>query len=82
LVRKEKLFSSVAAARRLINTIEKHAPEQGEYLAISPLKQANFRPDVVLFIGTPETISRIIFRNAFKTGDIEVWHGEPHTGRL
>jgi uncharacterized protein (DUF169 family) len=77
LVRKEKLFQSKEAARTLIDSLEKRAPKQGKYLAFSPLGKAVFTPDVVLFIGTPETVSRILFLNAFETGDIEALHGEP-----
>jgi len=77
LVRKEKLFRSKAAARRLIDLAKKRAPEQGKYLAFSPLEKASFAPDVVLFAGIPAQISRIIFLNAFETGEIEAVHGEP-----
>lgn len=77
LVRSEKLFGSTAAARRLIDSAKKHAARQGRHLAFSPLEKASFPPDVVLFIGTPAQISRIIFLDAFETGDIEALHGEP-----
>jgi uncharacterized protein (DUF169 family) len=77
LVRKEKLFRSRDSARRLLNSIEKHAPDKGSFLAFSPLEEAHFIPDVVLFVGTPELISRIIFLNAFEDGDMETIHGEP-----
>jgi uncharacterized protein (DUF169 family) len=77
LVHKEKLFSSKAAALRLLDSIKRHAPNQGSYLAFSPLEKATFFPDVVLFIGTPAQLSRIIFLDAFETGEIDTIHGEP-----
>ncbi len=77
LVRKEKIFGSKAAARRLLDSARKQTPEQGNYIAVSPLGRASFTPDVVLFIGTPSQISRIIFLNAFETGEMNVVHGEP-----
>lgn len=68
---------SKAAARRLIDLAKKRAPEQGKYLAFSPLEKASFAPDIVLFVGIPAQISRIIFLDAFETGEIEAVHGEP-----
>jgi len=41
------------------------------------LEKAVFVPDVVLFVGTPLQISRIIFLDAFETGEIDTVHGEP-----
>ena len=77
LVRKEKLFRSKAAARKLLDLAKERAPEQGQYLSFSPLETASFTPDVVLFVGVPAQISRIIFLNAFETGEIDAVHGEP-----
>jgi uncharacterized protein (DUF169 family) len=77
LVHREKLFGSRKAARKLINSGEQQAPKQGMYLAFSPLEKASFTPDVVLFVGKPAQISRIIFLDAFETGDIGVVHSEP-----
>jgi uncharacterized protein (DUF169 family) len=77
LVRKEKLFKSKAAANKLIDLAKKRAPEQGTYLAFSPLEKANFTPDVVMFVGIPSQISRVIFLDAFETGEIDAVHGEP-----
>jgi len=77
LVRKEKIFKSKAAARKLLDTVRNLAPKQGKYLAFSPLERASFVPGVVLFIGIPSQISRIIFLNAFETGEMNVVHGEP-----
>jgi uncharacterized protein (DUF169 family) len=77
LVRREKIFGTKAAADELIGSAIKKAPNQGKYLAFSPLEKASFTPDVVLFIGTPVQVSRIIFLNAFETGLIDTLHGEP-----
>lgn len=77
LVRKEKLFRSKAAARNLIDLARIRATKHGNYLAFSPLEKAAFTPDVVLFVGTPAQISRIIFLNAFENGEIDAVHGEP-----
>ena len=77
LVRKERLFGSKGAARKLLDAAKIRAPQQGAYLAFSPLERASFTPNVVMFIGTPAQISRIIFLNAFDTGEVEAIHGEP-----
>ncbi len=45
-------------------------------MAFSPLEKASFPPDVVLFVGVPAQISRVIFLNAFKMGEIETVHNE------
>jgi len=77
LVHQEKLFKSRETARRFIDSIVERAPKKGNYLAFSPLEHTNFIPDVVLFIARPETVSRIIFLDAYQTGDFETLHGEP-----
>ncbi len=77
LVRREKIFGSRAAARRMLDLTRKRAPDSGKYLAFSPLERAVFVPDVVLFVGTPLQISRIMFLDAFETGEIDTVHGEP-----
>jgi len=77
LVRREKLVASRAAARRLLDYTRKRAPNLGAYIAFSPLEKAHFSPDVVLFVGTPLQISRIVFLDAFETGEIDTVHGEP-----
>ena len=77
LVHKEKLFRSKIEARKLLDLAKKRAPNQGNYLAFSPLEKAGFTPDVVLFVGTPAQISRIVFLDAFETGDFDMVHGEP-----
>lgn len=77
LVRKEKLFRSKEAARKLLDSIEQRTPDLGKYLSFSPLERTSFSPVVVLFVGTPEIISRIIFLNGFQDGEMETVHGEP-----
>ena len=77
LVRKEKLFGSKSAARTLLNKAEAQAPDKSAYVVFSPLELAHLTPDVVIIIGTPAQISRIIFLNAFDTGEVEAIHGEP-----
>ena len=77
LVRREKIFRSRAAARRMLDSVRKRAPGLGKYIAFSPLERVVFTPDVVLFIGMPLQIGRIIFLDAFDTGEIDTVHGEP-----
>ena len=77
LVETEKLVASEAAARRRLDQVKQIAPEQGGYIAFSPLERANFRPQVILFVGTPFQISRILHLDAFETGEIDTVHGEP-----
>ena len=77
LVRGEKLFGSKAAARNLLNKAWERAPGKSTYVLFSPLELAYSNPDVVIIIGTPAQISRIIFLNAFDTGEVEAIHGEP-----
>ena len=77
LVHREKIFGSREAARRMLDLTRKRAPDLGKYIAFSPLEKTVFVPDVVLFVGTPLQISRVIFLNAFETGEIDTVHGEP-----
>ena len=77
LVETEKLVASEAAARRRLDQVKQIAPEQGGYIAFSPLERASFRPQVILFVGTPFQISRILHLDAFETGEIDTVHGEP-----
>ena len=77
LVRREKLAKSVAAAHNMLNLTRERAPKLGEYIAFSPLEKASFNPDVVVFVGIPFQISRLMFLDAFETGEIDTVHGEP-----
>jgi uncharacterized protein (DUF169 family) len=78
LVKTEKLAASDTAAQRLLGLTKSRAPRKlGEYLAFAPLEKATFTPDVIVFVGTPLQISRIIWLDAFQTGQINTIHGEP-----
>jgi uncharacterized protein (DUF169 family) len=77
MVHREKLVASREAAHRLLDLTRERAPNLGSYLAFSPLEKAGFTPDVVLFVGTPLQIGRILFLDAFETGEIDTVHGEP-----
>ena len=77
LVKREKLSGSTVAARKLLNSVKERTPKLGGFLVFSPLEKSSFEPDVVLFVGTPLQIGRIIFLDAFKTGEIDTVHGEP-----
>jgi uncharacterized protein (DUF169 family) len=77
LVRGEKPFGSKEAAGKMLHLVKQRTPKLGRYLAFSPLEKASFNPDVILFVGTPLQVSRIIFLDAFETGEIDTVHGEP-----
>ncbi|MBN1862152.1 MAG: DUF169 domain-containing protein [Dehalococcoidales bacterium] len=77
LVRREKLVASKEAAKHLLDLARERAPNLGSYLAFSPLEKAAFTPEVVLFVGTPLQIGRILFLDTFETGEIDTVHGEP-----
>ncbi len=77
LVRREKIVGSKTAARRMLDLAKVRAPELRKYIILSPLMEANFLPDVVVFVGTPLQISRILFLDAFETGEINTLHREP-----
>jgi len=77
LVRREKIVGSKTAARRMLDLAKVQSSELGKYIILSPLMKANFHPDVVVFVGTPLQISRILFLDAFETGEINTLHREP-----
>ncbi len=77
LVRREKIVGSKSAARRMLDLAKVQSSELGKYIILAPLMKANFQPDVVLFVGTPLQISRILFLEAFETGEINTLHREP-----
>jgi len=77
LVHREKLFSSKDAAKRLLTSLKNMAPKLGNHLIFSPLEKADFVPDLVVFIATPAQVSRILFLDAFETGEFELAHQEP-----
>ncbi len=77
LVKIEKLVASQDAARRRLAQVRQVAPDQGGYIAFAPLEKASFKPQVVIFVGTPFQISRILHLDAFETGEMDAVHGEP-----
>jgi uncharacterized protein (DUF169 family) len=77
LVRREKIVGSKTAARRMLDLAKAQASELGKYIIFSPLMKANFHPDVVVFVGTPLQISRVLFLDAFETGEINTLNREP-----
>ena len=77
LVRREKIVASRTAARRMLDLAKVQASESGNFIIFSPLEESNFQPDVVVFVGTPLQISRILFLDAFETGEIGALHREP-----
>jgi uncharacterized protein (DUF169 family) len=78
LVRTEKLAASSTAAKRLLGLTKSRAPQSlREYLVFAPLEAADFDIEVVVFVGMPFQISRIIWLDAFQTGRIDTIHGEP-----
>jgi uncharacterized protein (DUF169 family) len=78
LVKTEKIAASEVAAKRLLGLNKSRAPDKlGEYLVFAPLEGTIFTPEVVLFVGTPLQISRIIWLDVYQTGQINTIHGEP-----
>ena len=77
LVRREKIVGSKTAARRMLDLAKVPVSGLGKYILFSPLMEANFHPDVVVFVGTPLQISRILFLDAFETGEINTLNREP-----
>ena len=78
LVKTEKIAASEIAAKRLLGMNKSRAPDKlGKYLAFAPLELATFNPEVILFIGTPLQIGRIMWLDAYQTGQITTIHGEP-----
>ena len=72
-----KLFKSRAAARTALNLGKSYAPDNGNYLLLAPLDTFDTVPDVVIIVGVPEQISRILYINAFDTGGFNVEFAEP-----
>jgi uncharacterized protein (DUF169 family) len=77
LIKKEKIVGSSTAARKMLDLAIEKTSKLGKYIILSPLEKADFQPDVVLFIGNPVQISRILFLDAFETGEINTLHREP-----
>ncbi len=77
LVRHERLFRSREAAGHLLSANNDLAPTLGNYLTFSPLEKSLFAPDVAVIIANPSQVSRIIFLDAFETGEFDLVHREP-----
>jgi uncharacterized protein (DUF169 family) len=77
LVERESLVASEHAAKRRLEQVRQRVPGRVGYIVFTPLGKAQFRPDVVLFVGKPVQISRILHLDAFETGEIDTVHGEP-----
>lgn len=77
LVQKENLVASEQAAIRRLEQVRQRVPKKGSYVIFTPLEKAHLKPDVVLFIGKPIQISRILHLALFETGEIDTLHGEP-----
>lgn len=77
LLCKARFFKSIHAASNVVNSAKRWATKHGEYVTFSPLEKANFLPDVVLFAGTPEQMSRIIYLHAYDKGEMDSLYGEP-----
>ncbi len=77
LFRREKIVGSKIAARKMLALATVQSLQLGKYIIFTPLMKADFQPDVVVFVGTPLQISRILFLDAFETGEIDTLHKEP-----
>jgi uncharacterized protein (DUF169 family) len=77
LVHREKIVGSKTAARRMLDLARVQTSTVGKYIVLAPLTKASLNPDVVVFVATPLQISRILFLDAFETGEINLLHREP-----
>ena len=77
LVRREKIVGSKTAARKLIDLATMQLSGSGKHIVLSPLADTNCHPDVVVFVGTPLQVSRLLYLDAFETGEIKTIHREP-----
>ena len=71
LVYEEKLWSSLAVARRMRYGINKEAPPPlglAKFVVFSPLERAELKPDLVLFLCDPEQACRLIALASFDEG--------------
>jgi uncharacterized protein (DUF169 family) len=74
---REKIFESRVAARTALNPGKTCAPDIGHYLLLAPLDKFDTIPDVVIITGVPAQISRLLYINAFDTGEFNVEFIEP-----
>jgi len=68
LVHGEKLFCSIAAMRRMQTLTAPPPSGLAEHVVLAPLERAEFRPDVVLFIGNAEQACRLVTLDQYDTG--------------
>jgi len=68
LVNGEKLFCSITTFYRSQYLTTKPPSGLAEHIILSPLKKAEFRPDVILFICNAEQACRLITLDTFDTG--------------
>ena len=74
---REKLFESRVAAQTALDLGKTCAPDVGHYLLVAPLDKFDTAPDVVIVTGVPAQISRILYIDAFETGEFNVEFIEP-----
>ena len=77
LFKREKIVGSKTAAQRMLTLATVQSSQLGKYIIFTPLMEADFQPDIVVFVGTPIQISRILFLDAYETGEINTLHKEP-----
>lgn len=74
---REKMFESRVAARKALDPGKTFTLDIGRYLLLAPLETFNTVPDVVIITGVPAQISRILYIDAFDTGEFNVEFTEP-----
>ena len=74
---REKLFESRVAAQTALDLGKTCAPDVGHYLLVAPLDKFDTVPDVVIITGVPAQISRLLYIDAFETGEFNVEFIEP-----
>jgi len=73
LVYSEKLWDSIATARRALTHILSRAPPPtglSKYVVFSPLENAELEPDLVLFLCSPEQGCRLTALASYREGAI------------
>ena len=68
LVNREKIFCSIAASHRTRALTVPPPRGLADHVVLSPLGQAEFRPDAVLFICNPEQACRLVTLESYETG--------------
>ncbi|MEM3590468.1 MAG: DUF169 domain-containing protein [Candidatus Bathyarchaeia archaeon] len=73
LAYEERLFSSLAVARRMIQGMRREAPPPfglAKFVVFSPLERIESKPDLVLFLCNPEQACRIVALAGFDDGSL------------